>query len=213
MTEYSKIIAVTGLPGLYELINSKTDGAIVRSLDDKSTKFISSRIYKLTQLETIEVFTVKDNVNLIEVFKGMDGSGAPLPDEKDNAALGKYFQQAFPDLDFEKVYASDMKKMVKWFGILKGNNIELKLTEPPAEQPDAETPEEEEEVMSDKPLKAVKAEKEQKPAKAEKPKKKAAVQKESNSEKPAAKKKVKKDPEPENKEKPKKPAAKSKTKK
>src|ERR1700683_5512764 len=111
--EYSKIVGVTGLPGLYELINSKTDGAIVRSLDDKSTKFISSRIHKMTQLETIEVFTVKDNVNLIEVFKAMESSGEKLPDDKDNAALGKYFKKAFSDLDFDKVYASDMKKMVK----------------------------------------------------------------------------------------------------
>jgi hypothetical protein len=55
--EYSKIVAVTGLPGLYELLNSKTDGAIVRSLDDKSTKFVSSRIHNFSQLESIEVFT------------------------------------------------------------------------------------------------------------------------------------------------------------
>src|ERR1700733_6001751 len=98
--EYSKIIAVTGLPGLYELISSKTDGAIVRSLDDKSTKFIASRVYKVTQLETIEVFTVKDNVNLVDVFKAMESASEKLPDEKDNAALGKYFKKAFPDLDF-----------------------------------------------------------------------------------------------------------------
>src|SRR5204863_3993251 len=43
--EYSKIIAVSGLPGLHELISSKNDGAIVRSLEDKSTKFVSSRIH------------------------------------------------------------------------------------------------------------------------------------------------------------------------
>ena len=53
--EYNKIVAITGLPGLYELINSKTDGAIVRSLDDKSTKFVSSRIHQFSHLESIEI--------------------------------------------------------------------------------------------------------------------------------------------------------------
>jgi hypothetical protein len=43
--EYTKLISVTGLGGLYELVASKTDGAIVRSLDDKSTRFVSSRMH------------------------------------------------------------------------------------------------------------------------------------------------------------------------
>ncbi len=57
--EYNKIVAVTGLPGLYELLTSKTDGAIVRSLDDKSTKFVASRVHNFSHLESIEVFTKK----------------------------------------------------------------------------------------------------------------------------------------------------------
>ena len=193
MTEYSKVVAVTGLPGLYELISSKTDGAIVRSLDDKNTKFISSRIHKITQLETIEVFTVKDNANLVDIFKAMDGD-EKLPDEKDNAALNKYFKKTYPDLDFEKVYASDMKKMVKWFSSLKNNNIELKLSEPPVE---------EEPVVEENKKEPVVVEKEEK-KKEPKPKKAA------EETKPVAKKKA----EPEKKEdKPKKAAAKTKSKK
>jgi len=132
--EYGKIIAVTGLPGLFELLSSKNDGAIVRSLEDKSTKFVSSRIHNFSHLETIEVFTVRDNVNLVEVFHAMEKNGGETPDEKDAAGLKKYFEKVFPDLDFEKVYSSDLKKMVKWFGILKKNEVEIKLTEPEPEQ-------------------------------------------------------------------------------
>ena len=193
--EYSKIVAVTGLPSLFELISSKTDGAIVRSLDDKSTKFISGRIHKMTQLETIEVFTIKDNVNLIDVFKAMEASGEKLPDEKDNSALSKYFKKAFPDLDFEKVYASDMKKMVKWFAILKANDIELKLSEPPAEEEPVK-----EEIKEEKVVVKKEEEKETK-TKKEKPEKK----KTASTKKEAEPKKTK--------EKPKKSASKNKTKK
>lgn len=131
--EYAKIVAVTGLPGLYELVSSKSDGAIVRSLEDKSTKFVSSRIHNFSHLESIEVYTVRDNVNLVDIFNAMDSAGEKLPDEKDNAAVKKYFEKVYPDLDFERVYSSDMKKMVKWFGVLKNNGVEIKLREPEEE--------------------------------------------------------------------------------
>ena len=90
--EYGKIISVTGMPGLYELLSSKNDGAIVRSLDDKSRKFVSSRIHNFSHLESIEIYTVRDNVNLVEVFQSMDKSGEKIPDGKDAAGLKKYFE-------------------------------------------------------------------------------------------------------------------------
>src|SRR6185436_390160 len=112
--EYSKLVAVTGMPGLYELINSKTDGAIVRSLEDNSTKFASSRIHNFSHLESIEVFTTGENVNLTEIFYAMEKATGDSPDTKDNTAIKKYFEKVYPDLDFERVYPSDLKKMIKW---------------------------------------------------------------------------------------------------
>ena len=190
--EYSKLVAVTGLPGLFELINSKNDGAIVRSLEDKSTRFVSNRIHQFSQLESIEVYTVRDNVNLVDVFNAMDKAGIALPDDKDAAAVKKYFEKAFPDMDFERVYNSDMKKMVKWFAILKKNNIEIKLTEFPEEEVEevkeevavaeekkpvkkaAKKKEVTEEVVEEKPAKkkAAKTDTEEAPKKKAAPKKK-----------------------------------------
>jgi hypothetical protein len=131
--EYSKIIAVTGLPGLFELISSKSDGAIIRSLEDKTTRFASSRIHNFSHLESIEIYTKRENVNLVDIFHAMDKTGGKLPDSKNNDAVKQYFETVYPDLDFERVYNSDLKKMVKWFDVLKKNNIEIKLSEPPAE--------------------------------------------------------------------------------
>lgn len=136
--EYNKIIAVTGLPGLYELLSSKTDGAIVRSLDDKTTRFVSSRVHNFSHLESIEVYTVRDNVNLVEILQAMDASNEKLPDEKDGNALKAYFTKVYPDLDFTRVYSSDLKKMVKWLTVLKTNNVEIKLTEPEEENEPAD---------------------------------------------------------------------------
>ncbi len=93
-----------------------------------------SRIHNFSHLESIEVYTVRDNVNLVDIFHAMEKAGGSLPDGKDNGELKKYFEKAYPDLDFERVYASDLKKMVKWFEILKKKNIEIKLSEQAAEE-------------------------------------------------------------------------------
>ena len=131
--EYNRIVAITGLPGLYEVVSSKTDGAIVRSLEEKTTKFVSSRIHNLSHLESIEVYTVRDNVSLADVFGAMKASKTKLPDTKDNKALKSYFEKAYPDLDFERVYSSDLKKMVKWIQVLDAAGVEIKLSEEEAE--------------------------------------------------------------------------------
>ncbi len=184
--EYSKIISVTGLPGLYELLSSKGDGAIVRSLDDKSSRFVSSRSHNFSHLESIEIFTVRDNVNLAEVFLVMKENKTALPDTKDNAKVKKYFETVYPDMDFERVYTSDMKKIVKWLEILTANNIEIKVPEAEEEavaEPEAETEVKEEkkpakkeaaDELEEKPKKEAK----KKEAKEEAPNKKAAAKKE-----------------------------------
>lgn len=127
--EYGKLVSVTGLAGLFELLSSKADGGVVKSLEDKSTKFVSTRVHNFSHLESIEVFTTKENVNLVDVFTAMAASKEKMPADSDAAAVKKYFQKVYPDMDFERVYASDMKKMVKWYEVLVKNNIEIKLSE------------------------------------------------------------------------------------
>lgn len=127
--EYNQLVAVSGLPGLFELVSSKADGGIVRSLEDSSTRFVSTRVHQFSHLESIEVYTIRENVNLVDVFKAMEKATLSLPAEKDAAAVKNYFKQVFPDMDFDRVYDSDRRKMVKWFTQLKNAKIELKLSE------------------------------------------------------------------------------------
>ena len=195
---------------MYELLSSKSDGAIVRSLDDKTTRFVSSRIHNFSHLESIEVYTVRDNVNLVDILKAMEASAGKLPDEKDGADLKTYFTKVYPDLDFGRVYSSDLKKMVKWYSVLKANNIEIKLSEPEEEEaleesvveetttaPKKETAPKKKAVAEEAPAKtttatAKAATAKEKPATAEKPvtKEKAAP---AEAEKPKAKKADEKD--------------------
>ena len=122
--EYNNLMAVSGLSGLFEMVTSKNDGAIAKSLETGATQFVSSRVHQFSHLESIEVYTKHDNVFLAEVFIAMGKSKEALPSEKDPKAVTAYFKKVFPKMDFERVYPSDMKKMVKWFGQLKANNIE-----------------------------------------------------------------------------------------
>ena len=125
--EYSKLISASGLSGLFEIVTSKSDGAIARSLENNTTQFISSRTHQFSHLESIEVYTTHDNINLAELFLEMDKSKETLPDDKDAKAIVAYFKKEYPKLDFERVYNSDMKKMVKWFAQIKKHGIEIQL--------------------------------------------------------------------------------------
>lgn len=150
--DYNKLVTVTGLGGLYELISSRAEGGVVRSLEDKSTKFVSNRVHQFSHLESIEVYTTKDNANLADVFLAMQASEEPVPDSKAGAEdLKKYFETVFPDMDFERVYVSDIKKMARWFHIIRNNNITVEKVE---EQHEAEA---EEKKTVNKPVAGPKA--------------------------------------------------------
>lgn len=170
--EYNRIIAITGLGGLFELLSSKSDGAIVRSLEDNQTKFVSSRLHNFSHLESIEVYTVRENINLVDLFQAIQASGEPLPSEKDAAATKAFFAKVYPDMDFDRIYNSDMKKMVKWYSLLTAANVEFKLSAPAEEAGEGEEAGEEETTVATAPP-ATKAKAKTAEAPAEAPKAKA----------------------------------------
>jgi len=200
--EYRQIVAVTGLSGLYQLMSTKNDGAIVRSLTDKNIKFVSARIHHITPLESIEIYTTGDNVRLHEVLekiKADDAAVAGLNSKKDDKATKAYFKTILPDFDEERVYTSDIRKVLKWYEILKANDLlNFDYLKYQAEEGDdtetapVETPAVEEEVAEEaKPKKKAAAKKaattedgEEKPKKAAAKKKAVA---EDGEEKPAKK--------------------------
>jgi hypothetical protein len=212
--EYRQIVAVTGLTGLYQLVSTKNDGALVRSLADKSIKFVSSRLHQITPLESIEIYTYSDNVrlhNVLESMKENDAAITELVSGKKAAAndIRAYFATVLPDFDQERVYTSDIKKIMKWYELLKANDLlsfEI-YNQQMADMDEAVTEEDaaEEEAPKKAAKKAVaKEEGEEKPKKAAKK----AVAKEEGEEKPAKKAAKKAVAKEEGEEKPKKAAKK-----
>lgn len=130
--EFKEIVVVTGEPGLFQLVSSKNDGAIVRTLDGLSTKFVPSRLHQFTPLESIEVFTTGENVSLMEIFRAMrsqESDTAVISAGQGTAEIKAYFDKVYPELDESRVYVSDMKKMLKWYPLLKQHEL---ITEAPA---------------------------------------------------------------------------------
>lgn len=138
--KFNELVAISGLSGLYQLVSTKSDGAIVRSLDDKSTKFVAARAHNVTPLDSIEVFTQEDNLRLWDVFQVFkeNESKVDLSDaaKMDNNKIKATFAVLFPQYDRDRVYTSDMKKMIKWFGILKSYQL-LDVTEESATEESA----------------------------------------------------------------------------
>ncbi len=125
--KFNELVAISGLSGLYQLVSTKSDGAIVRSLDDKTTKFVAARAHNVTPLDSIEVFTQEDNVRLWDVFQVFKEniSKVNISDaaKMDNNKIKDAFGILFPQYDRDRVYTSDMKKMIKWYGILESYNL------------------------------------------------------------------------------------------
>jgi len=134
------LVAVSGKPGLYKIIGQNKTGFVLESLDEQKLKLIVNlTTAKLASLEDITVFGQDDDLKLIDIFEKMKAS-ASVPDPKsDGSSLRNFFREVAPDHDEDRVYASDMKKIINWFNIIK----ELPLFTEDVESAEAVIPEEE----------------------------------------------------------------------
>src|SRR3954468_13642421 len=111
--ELKEIISVPGMSGLYRIVASNKNGFIVESLNDGKRTMVnnSQRIMSLTD---ISVYTKDGEVPLRDIFKKLvETSGDEKPDPKgDPEKLRTFFKKAVPEYDEEKVYSSDIKKML-----------------------------------------------------------------------------------------------------
>lgn len=172
----SEIVSVTGLPGLYKASGKRTDGLIVTSLTDGSTKFVSGRVHLFSTLDNITIYTQEGSKELKEVLAEMkkaEKKHSPA-DLKNDEALKGYFEAVVPDYDKEKFYVSHMKKLVGWYNILNGKGLieELISDQAAEEKPtdeNASTEHTEEKAEGKKASKADKGEKTAKPKKEAKP--------------------------------------------
>lgn len=131
------IVAISGKPGLWRALTQNKTGFILESLDAQKTKLVANlSTAKLAALDEITIFGYEDDIKLTDVFERMKTT-QNIPDAKaDGKQLRECFREIAPDHDEEKVYASDMKKVILWFNILKEFSF-FNEEAPKAEEPAA----------------------------------------------------------------------------
>ena len=154
-----KVLSISGKPGLYELKLQTRSGFVAESLSDGKKISVSLK-NNVSLLSEISMYTYTEEKPLAEIMRTIaikENEGPTAVSHKeDTAKLIAYFKEILPDYDADRVYASDIKKVLNWYGILQAKGMVSKI-EPSVDK--IENVEETKEQVVDK----VKAKKEVKP--------------------------------------------------
>jgi hypothetical protein len=123
--DLSKVLSISGKPGLFKVVSQLKNAVLVESLVDKK-RFPAFTHDKISSLQEISIFTTGEDKPLKEILKTIFEKleGKPAPDVKlDNKSLASFFLEMVPDYDSERVYISDIKKIVNWYNLLLENNM------------------------------------------------------------------------------------------
>ncbi|RPD98230.1 hypothetical protein EGM88_06980 [Aureibaculum marinum] len=115
-----KIVAITGKPGLYQIVSQTKGGLLVQSLTDKKRIPINA-MQNVSVLNDIAIYTYDDEVPLREVFKTIAeklNNKEALSHKESNDKLKAFFSEVLPNYDEERVYTSNIKKVIQWYNVL-----------------------------------------------------------------------------------------------
>ncbi|HEU0138037.1 MAG TPA: DUF5606 domain-containing protein [Flavobacterium sp.] len=120
-----KILAISGKPGLYALKVQTRTGFVAESLHDgkKITVGLRSNVSLLSE---ISMYTTSGEKPLAEVMRNIaikEDNGPAVSHKEDSATLATYFEEILPDYDQERVYPSDIKKVLNWYNILQAKGL------------------------------------------------------------------------------------------
>ncbi|WP_412475960.1 DUF5606 family protein [Flavobacterium sp. TBRC 19031] len=120
-----KILAIAGKPGLYELKLQTRSGFLAESLLDGKKITVGMRS-NVSLLSEISMYTYSEEKPLAEIMRSIavkENEGPALSHKEDNAKLIAYFKEILPDYDEDRVYASDIKKVLNWYNILQAKGL------------------------------------------------------------------------------------------
>ncbi len=125
--ELKDIVAINGKPGLYEIKAQSKGGIIVESLID-SKRFPVTATHNISALNEIAIYTYEEEIPLRIIFKaiGEKENGNEAINPKENGkVLTSYFREILPDFDEERVYTSNIKKVLQWYNLLASQKFDF----------------------------------------------------------------------------------------
>ncbi|MCB0450380.1 DUF5606 family protein [Mariniflexile maritimum] len=121
-----KVLAIAGKPGLFKLIAQTRGGFIAESLVDKKRLSVSVQ-QNVSVLSEIAIYTLTEEVPLKKVFENIkkkeDGKQTSVKPKDSNDKLEEYFFEILPEYDEDRVYVSDIKKVIQWYNLLQAHNM------------------------------------------------------------------------------------------
>ena len=126
--DFDKILSISGLGGLHSMKSSNKNGFFVEELGNGKVRFITDISNKVASLDNISIYTTDDAIPLAQIFLTMTERAEELaiPKASESANnLKAYFTDILPDYDEERVYVSDIKKIIKWHASLSGIKIDF----------------------------------------------------------------------------------------
>lgn len=123
--DLSGIISIAGMSGLYKVIAQSKNGIIVESLLDKK-RMPAYATHRVSALEDVSIYSTGDDVPLKDVFQKIydkEKGGACIDHKKTDSELKEYFKSAFAEYDQDRVYVSDIKKLLMWYNILQKEGL------------------------------------------------------------------------------------------
>ena len=116
------IVAVSGMPGLYKMAGSRSNGLIIEDMDSGKRRFASIRKHQFTPLESVSIYTLMDTAPLTDVFSSIQAKGE-VPDAGANSLeLQEWFDGILPNYDEDRVLVSDIRKIIRWYQFLNERN-------------------------------------------------------------------------------------------
>jgi hypothetical protein len=115
------ILAISGQPGLFKMVAESKNNIIVESLET-GKRMPAYSTSKISALEDIAIFTDTEDMPLKDVFKAIsekEDGGQAINHKSSSKELKDYFAEVLPEYDRERVYASDIKKVIMWYNILQ----------------------------------------------------------------------------------------------
>ena len=141
--DFSKILSISGKPGLHKMVGESKNGLIVESLTD-GKKFPAFSHERISSLKEISIYTETGDISLKEVLKKMkeiqDGKPVDNPKKTNSSDLKVLFGQFVPDYDKDVVYVSDIKKVFTWYNLLLEKDM-LDFTDEEENETSDENPE------------------------------------------------------------------------
>lgn len=114
------LVSVTGKPGLFKLIGQNKGGFILESLDAQKVKsVVNLSTTKMATLEDITIYGEEEELKLIDILERIKGKGEAPAAKSDGTTLREFFREVAPGHDEERVYTSDIKKIINWYHIIK----------------------------------------------------------------------------------------------